>query len=116
MTMLESVATALKRPTSVSRDAEGGVTQNYTTVWTNRPCSLQEASSSKQTYYAQLSIAVSTTIYFASDPGVQVNDYITVTDQSGTPQGTYLVQGLNHPVGRGRAPWNCDCQRIAAPS
>lgn len=112
-TMLESSASG-KRPTSVTRDSAQGVQQVFTTLFTNLACSQQEAGAGVQTLYAQRNTVVDTMLYFDQDPGVEANDYCTVTDMNGYVT-NYLIRGEAQPVGQGRL-WHVAAERIRQPS
>jgi hypothetical protein len=110
--MLESLAT-LKRP-RIGRDAAGGVTQDpFTVLFTNVPCSCQQAGSSVRTLYAQRNSFSVCTIYFARDPDAQVNDLLTITPRTG-PADDYLVLGNSRLVGKGQL-WSVDAELVREP-
>ncbi len=113
-TLLESVC-VIQRPT-IGRDASSGVTQDpFVTIASNLPCSQQEASAGVRQLYAQNNTEVSTTLYFASDPGCETNDRAIVTDRIGNPT-YYLLQGeAQIAAGRGRL-WSVPATRVRAPS
>ncbi len=82
--MFDSVATAVKPAIGVG--TRGGTTQDFTpgdtgvtTLFTNVPCSYQEASPSVQALYAQRDQVVTNTVYFAQDPGDLVGSKLTIT-------------------------------------
>lgn len=111
--MLESTG-SLRRPT-IGRDSAQGVTQNpFVTLFENVACSVQQARTSVKELYAQRNTVVTTTVYFASDPGAQVNDLFTATDRAGTVS-NYLVRGKSQAVGQARL-WNTDMELIEEPT
>lgn len=113
-TLLES-SCVIQRPT-IGRDSQQGVTQDpFVAIASNLPCSQQEASAGVQQLYAQNNTVVTTTLYFAQDPGCEVNDRAIVTDRRGLPT-YYLLQGeAQIAVGRGRL-WSVAATRVRAPS
>ena len=65
---LPHVATAKKRKRT--KDAMGGFTDSFTTVFSDRACWVQPASDREVNWWQQRSIGISHRIFFASDPGL----------------------------------------------
>lgn len=110
--MLDSIATIF-RPSSVSRDTHQGVVQNFTVLQAAIPCSQQKSSPSKQLLYNQQNALISSTLYFAEDPGTTANDYISATDDATQTTTYYLVQGTAVAIARGVL-WIVDCLEVQA--
>ena len=112
-TMLESYCTG-KRPT-IGRDASQGVTQSpFVVLFRNVPCSCQQSSAMVKELYAQRNAVAPTTVHFAQNPGVEVNDVLDITTREGTTV-TYLVEGPAEPTGRARI-WSVGATLIREPS
>jgi hypothetical protein len=116
--LLESLCVSVVRP-KIGRDAAKGVTQAWpasgaNVIAQNIPCSLQQAGANVQLLYAMRQTFVNTQLFFDRDPGVQVNDFITVqsTDEGGN-QVTHkcLARSKTQPVALGQL-WACDCEEI----
>ena len=97
-TMMESVAVRLQRPVT-GRDASKGLTQRFETYDFSIPCNVNQASSKITEYYAQRSIAVTTTLTFFTDPNIHANDRLYVKDRTGVEH-CYIVRGRTQPQGR----------------
>lgn len=112
-TMLESTA-IVQKPT-IGRDSASGVTQNpFVTVASNLPCSQQASGITIAILYAQRNVQNSGTIYFPSNPGVDVNYRIICTDNVSGTRTYFIAQGEAQPAARGQL-WNVDVIRIKAP-
>jgi hypothetical protein len=113
-TCFDSVA-VIKRPT-VGRDTMNGVTQDpFVVINPEIWCSYQEKGQTVIDVYGQRQTQVRSTLYFAQDPGVEVNDLVVATDQWGLGTATKLiVRGPAQPVGRG-VQWECEVERLRSP-
>jgi len=110
--MMDSVAD-IYRPTSVSRDAAQGTVQNWSRIAFQVPCSQQQAGVMSKILYGQNNASLSTTLYFADDPGTTKNDRIVATDETLELTNHYNVMGRAQPVARGQL-WSVDCELIDA--
>ncbi len=114
ISMLESSCFIL-RPSSITRDTAGGVVQVFTMLSAFLPCSQQMAGPAIQTLYNQRNADVSTTIYFADDPGATANDYLIAIDDLTQTSTQYLAMGRALAVPRFQCPWLLQCQYVQAP-
>jgi hypothetical protein len=113
-TMLDCVGNGVRF--STQRDANNGTTYNTanpTTLFANVACGVQQARASVQALYAQREAVVSATIYFAQDPGLEVNDAVDVTDRMNVSQ-RYLVEGEAFPAMAGTL-WGVTATLIRTP-
>lgn len=110
-TMLESIGT-LKRPT-ISKDSYKGTIQTgFSTIVSDRKCSVQPASPEVATLYAQRNVSVTVSIYLSSSIGAQINDIFVVTDRDGVEH-TYQVRGESKDLlNRIQGPYRMDCAEV----
>lgn len=114
ITMMDSVAT-LQRAT-IGRDANYGVTQNYNiTLGSNVPCSVQEKGAMEKALYGQRNAPIPLTVYFISDPGLQINDRISAKNVYTNVTQLILVTGKSRPDTRGTL-WMVDGETIPQPT
>ena len=109
-TMLESVGT-LKRPV-MGRDSAGGQTQDQKVVLTDIPCSVQEASGSTVTRFAQRQTQVDTTIYMEEDIGARENDILEVEDDDGRVATFSIPAQIHQLFNRDQAPFAIHCTEL----
>ncbi len=114
MGMMDSVCN-IYRPSSVTRDANQGQVQVFTTLQAALPCSQQQMGASMQQVYAQNNAFVGTTIYFPADPLTHANDRLVAQSIFDGVVNQYLVAGSSFPVARGVL-WGADCTMIQAPT
>jgi hypothetical protein len=111
--MMESVAT-VKRPT-IGRDSRRGVTQDpFRVLISGLPCNSNQSSASTKEIYGQRNVTVTHTVYFAQDPGAEVNDLLVVTNQRTGVVSNLLVRGQSDSDTRGRL-WVVDCEQVRSP-
>ncbi len=114
VTMMDSTC-VIYRPTSVTRDANQGVVQEFTVIQPVLVCSQQEAGASpRQELYKQQNAFVGTTFYFYVDPGTTENDLLVATSGYTGQVLNYLVRGTSFPVARGVL-WGTDCELVQSP-
>lgn len=65
----------VQRPT-YSKGTSGGIKESWSTVYDDKPANVQPVSASWLVQYAQRKIDVSHTVYFDSNPTIQVGDRI----------------------------------------
>lgn len=68
-------AVDVKRPT-VTKDAMGGQSKTWTTVYSAVPCFVQPAIATDKTLYAQKEMVVTHAVYTASNPALRPQDVL----------------------------------------
>lgn len=107
----------------IGRDSQLGQTQTFdvtngaTLLFSNKPCSYQEASSRIVNYYAQRNITVSNEILFGCEVACEANDLLVVTRCKSNTTVYVIVAGLVEPVEYGSQwVWKVAGERIRQPS
>jgi hypothetical protein len=100
---------------AIGQDQRGGTLRRPVTIAKDLACSFQESSGNALDIYGQRDTVVSAHLYMPSDPGIEVDDLITVTDSITGEVSTLLALGQSQPVGRGRL-YIVSVQRIRPPT
>lgn len=106
LTMMES--TGVLQRGATGRDAQGGMTQDWTDISLSVPCSIQPANAEQVILlFKQRNSNITTIVYLAQDIGAQVNDRFIYSSPGGVT-GLLKVLELAQQVNRGLV-WRMGC-------
>lgn len=85
----------VNRPTA-TKDSEGGISESYTAVYSDVPCSVQPAATKDIQLYAQRQVQITHTFFVAKAMTLKPGDRLAYNSR------TFLFQGMRNLIELGR--------------